>query len=103
LDIVKGACSKPEDRGTLGATESQAILTEGMRRYGEPEISERGVVSWRAGRTLLARGSDERGLYRIVMVSTGPGYDSCSAEHMSISGHPLSDHWMKFLPNNGAR
>ena len=23
----------------------QAILAEGMRRYGEPEISERGVVS----------------------------------------------------------
>ena len=41
----------------------QAILAEGMRRYGEPEISERGVVSWSAGRTLLARGSDERGLY----------------------------------------
>src|SRR5215471_13218987 len=64
----------------------QAILAEGMRRYGEPEISEQGVVNWSAGRTLLARGSDERGLYRIVMVSTGPGYDSCSAEHMSISG-----------------
>ena len=41
----------------------QAILAEGMRRYGEPEISERGVVNWSAGRTLLARGSDERGLY----------------------------------------
>lgn len=81
----------------------QAILAEGMRRYGEPEISERGVVSWSAGRTLLARGSDERGLYRIVMVSTGPGYDSCSAEHMSISGHFLTDHWMKFLPNNSPR
>ena len=91
---LAGFCPKTEERDKV-----QAILAEGMRRYGEPEISERGVVSWSAGRTLLARGSDERGLYRIVMVSTGPGYDSCSQEH----GHPLSDHWMKFLPNHGAR
>ena len=77
----------------------QAILAEGMRRYGEAEISEQGVVNWSAGRTVLARTSDEQGLHRIVMVSTGPGYDTCSKEH----GHPLSDHWMKFLPNNGSR
>ena len=44
----------------------QAILAEGVRRYGEPEISERGVVNWSAGRTLFARASDERGLDRIV-------------------------------------
>jgi hypothetical protein len=32
-------------------------------------------VNWSAGRTLLARGSDERGQYRVVMVSIGPGYE----------------------------
>ena len=77
----------------------QAILAEGRRRYGEAEISEQGIVNWSEGRTVLARTSDEQGLYRIIMVSTGPGYDACSREH----GHPLSDHWMKLLPNNGAR
>ena len=77
----------------------QAILAEGMRRYGEAEISEQGVVNWSAGRTVMARTSDEQGLHRIIMVSTGPGYDACSQEH----GHPLSDHWMKLLPNHGAR
>ena len=81
----------------------QAILAEGIRRYGEPEILEGGVVNWSAGRTLFARALDERDLHRIVMVSTGPGYDSCSAEHRSITGHFLTDHWMKFLPNNSAR
>jgi len=35
----------------------------------------------------------------ITDVATGPGYDTCSQEH----GHPLSDHWKKFLPNNGVR
>jgi hypothetical protein len=77
----------------------QAILAEGIRRYGEPEISERGLVNWSTGRTVMARTSDEQGLHRIIMVSTGPGYDTCSQEH----GHPLSDHWMKLLPNNSAR
>jgi hypothetical protein len=55
-----------------------AILAEGMRRYGEAEISEQGIVNWSAGRTVLARTSDEQGLHRIVMVSTGPGHDTCS-------------------------
>ena len=77
----------------------QAILAEGMRRYGEADISEQGIVNWSAGRTVMARTSDEQGLHRIIMVSTGPGYDACSQEH----GHPLSDHWMKLLPNHGAR
>jgi hypothetical protein len=81
----------------------QAILAEGMRRYGKPEISEQGIVKWSAGRTVLARSSDEQGLHRIVMVSTGPGYDTCSEEYMSTTGHPLTDHWMRFLSNNGAR
>jgi hypothetical protein len=77
----------------------QAILAEGRSRYGEAEISDQGIVNWREGRTVLARTSDEQGLHRIIMASTGPGYDTCSQEH----GHPLSDHWMKLLPNNSAR
>jgi hypothetical protein len=81
----------------------QAVLAEGMRRYGEPEISEQGIVNWSAGRTVLARSSDEQGLHRIVMVSTGPEYDTCSEEHMSMTGHPLKDHWMRFLSNIRAK
>jgi len=37
---LAGFCPKTEERDKV-----QAILAEGMRRYGEPEISERGVVS----------------------------------------------------------
>jgi hypothetical protein len=29
------------------------------------------------------------------MASNGPKIDACSQEH----GHPVSDHWMQFLPN----
>jgi hypothetical protein len=81
----------------------EAIVAEGNRRYGKAEIAERGIIQWPAGRTLVAAISNDQGLHRIIMVSTGPGFDTCSEEHRSITGHPISDHWMRFLPNNSIR
>ena len=78
----------------------EAILAEGTRRYGKPEIAERGMIRWSAGRTIVATTSHDRRLGRIVMVSTGPGFDACSEEHESITGHPANDYWMRFLPNS---
>lgn len=80
----------------------EAVLAEGIRRYGKAEISEQGNIYWSAGRTFVARKSFGPGLYRIIMASTGPGFDTCSEEHMSMTGHPMNDHWMRFLPNNSA-
>jgi hypothetical protein len=77
----------------------QSVLAEGTRRYGEAEIAERGIIHWNAGRITVATISDDQGLHRIVMVSTGPGLDACSEEHKSITGHPVSNHWMRFLPH----
>jgi hypothetical protein len=79
------------------------IIAEGTRRYGKAEIGERGIIHWSAGRTTLAIISNDQGLHRIVMVSTGPGFDTCSEEHKSITGHPVSDHWMRFLPNTDTK
>jgi hypothetical protein len=83
--------SASEERDKLAT-----VLAEGTRRYGKAEIAERGIIHWSAGRTTI---STDQGLHRIVMVSTGPGFDTCSEEHKSITGHPVSDHWMRFLPN----
>jgi hypothetical protein len=47
------------------------------------------------GQTTVAAGSNNQGLHRIFMASNGPGVAACSEEH----GHPVSDHWMKFLSN----
>jgi hypothetical protein len=80
--------------------ELEAILAEATRRYGKAEMAERGIIRWNAGQTALAVISNDQGLNRIVMVSSGPGFDTCSEKHKSITGHPLSDHWMRFLPNN---
>jgi hypothetical protein len=87
--------SASEEHDKLGA-----ILAEGIRRYGEPEIAEQGLIRWSAGRTMAATTSNDRGLGRIIMVSTGPGFDACSEEHKSLTGHPASDYWMRFLPNS---
>jgi hypothetical protein len=58
----------------------QAILAEGMCRYGEAEISEQGVVNWSAGRTVMARtlwvksGGDDR-IHTAVHVRFAPKAD----------------------------
>jgi hypothetical protein len=81
----------------------EAALAEGIRRYGNAEVSEQGIIYWSAGRTTVTRKSFGQDLHRILMASTGPGFDICSDEHKSMTGHPLNDHLMRFLPNNGHR
>jgi hypothetical protein len=72
-----------------------SIFAEGNRRYGKAEAGERGTLRWNGGQTTVAAVSNDQGLHRIFMASNGPKIDACSQEH----GHPVSDHWMQFLPN----
>jgi hypothetical protein len=72
-----------------------SIFAESTRRYGKAEVGERGTVRWNGGQTTVAAVSNDQGLHRIFMASSGPRLDICSEEH----GHPVSDHWMQFLPN----
>src|SRR5262245_8303105 len=76
----------------------ETIFAEGVRQHGEPEILERGIISWSAGGTVMARISTDQGR-RIMMVSIGPEFGACSEQHKSHTGHPISDHWMRFLPD----
>jgi hypothetical protein len=73
----------------------EAIFAQATGRYGEPEAGERGLIRWNGGQTVLAAVSTDQGLHRIFMASNGPRLDKCSEEH----GHPVSDHWMQFPPN----
>ena len=70
------------------------IFEEGDRRYGKAEAGERETLRWNGGQTTVAAVSNDQGLHRIFMASNGPSLDTCSEEH----GHPVSDHWMQFLP-----
>jgi hypothetical protein len=72
----------------------QAILAEATSRYGKAEEGERGLVQWNGGQTMLAAVSNDQGLHRIFMARNGPRFETCSEEH----GHPISDHWMQFVP-----
>ena len=71
-----------------------SIFAEGNGRYGKAEEGENGSVQWNGGQTVLAAVSTDEGLHRIFMASNGPRLDTCAEEH----GHPVSDHWMHFLP-----
>jgi hypothetical protein len=74
----------------------ESIMAESTRRYGKAEATERGIIQWNGGQTMVAAVSNDQGLHRIFMASSGPGLDTCSQEH----GHPVSDHWMQFLQQN---
>jgi hypothetical protein len=79
------------------------IVAEGNRRYGQAELEARGIIHWSAGHTSAFTISDDLGLRGIAMVSTGPGLEACSQEHESLTGHSVSDHWMRFLPNDAGK
>jgi hypothetical protein len=87
----------------LSVIEMQAkfeeILSEGVRQHGKTETIERGVIKWSAAGTLMARISNGQRFDRILMVSVGPRLDSCSEEHRMLTGHSLSDHWIRYLPS----
>jgi hypothetical protein len=81
--------SNSEERDKL-----DSIFAEGNHRYGKAEAGERETLRWNGGQTTVAAVSNDQGLHRIFMASNGPSLDACSVEH----GHPVSDHWMQFLP-----
>src|SRR5271166_3909797 len=81
--------SDSEENAMLGS-----IFKEVDSRYGKAEAGARGTLRWNGGQTTLAAVSNDQGLHRIFMASNGPTLDTCSEEH----GHPVSNHWMQFLP-----
>lgn len=75
-----------------------ALLTEGLRRYGQPDTDQHGTQFWNTGRMLIAEAAVGDTLRRIIMVSWGPDFEACSDQHKALTGHGVSDHWMRFLP-----
>lgn len=71
----------------------EPIYREGVRRYGEPEKDGRPeTVVWPAGHTLLAVRSVEGAHKRLIMISAGDQYETCSAKHEASTGHPATVH-----------
>src|SRR5262249_51413057 len=56
-------------------------------------------VEWRQKMT----GISDKGLYRVLMASAGPGFDTCANEHDSMTGPPMRDHWNRHFLDSGSQ
>jgi len=89
----------------LSANEAVAkftqIVAQGVQRYGESKVTPEGALAWQNGRIEIVRVSEPDGKHRLLMVSRGPDFDPCSAEHDLASDQALRSRWLHRpeLPN----
>ena len=76
-------------------------LALGGQRYGESKPTSGGALGWKNGRIEALSVSELDGTHRILMVSRGPNFDACSAEHDRASDQSLRTRWLRRfeLPN----
>ena len=73
------------------------ILAVGGERYGESKPTSGGALGWENGRIEALSVSETDGTHRILMVSRGPDFDACSAEHDRASDQSLRTRWLRRL------
>jgi len=73
------------------------ILAVGGERYGESKPTSGGALGWENGRIEALSVSEPDGTHRILMVSRGPDFDACSAEHDRASDQSLRTRWLRRL------
>ena len=83
----------------LSANEATAkfvqVVTETVQKYGESEPTPEGALAWGNGRIEALSVSEPDGMHRILMVSRGPDFDACSAEHDLASDQSLRTRWLR--------
>jgi hypothetical protein len=64
------------------------IYAEGAQRHGEADEGDlnRGTVGWSREGIGMRIDREEQGGYRVIMISDGPEFQQCRAEHRQISG-----------------
>lgn len=73
------------------------IVAEGVNKYGESKPTSEGALAWENGRIEAISVSEPDGNHRILMVSRGPDFGSCSAEHDLASDQALRTRWLRRL------
>ena len=73
------------------------IVAEGVRKYGESKHTSEGTVAWENRRVEAVSVAEPDGRHRILMVSRGPDFDSCAAEHDKTSDVALQARWLSRL------
>ena len=71
------------------------IVAEAVRKYGESEPTPLGALAWANGRVEAISVSESDGMHRILMVSRGPDFDACSAEHDRTADERLRTRWLR--------
>jgi hypothetical protein len=79
------------------ASKFMRVLAVGGQRYGESEPTSGGALGWENGRIEALSVSELDGTHRILMVSRGPDFDACSAEHDRASDQSLRTQWLRRL------
>jgi hypothetical protein len=73
------------------------VVADGVQKYGESEPTPGGALAWEKGRIEALSVSEPDGTHRILMVSRGPDFDACSAEHDLASDQTLRTRWLRRL------
>jgi len=77
------------------------VVAKSVERYGESKVTPEGSLAWRNRRIEAVSVSEPDGKHRLLMVSRGPDFDPCSAEHDLASHQALRSRWLHRpeLPN----
>jgi len=71
------------------------VVAEGAQKYGESKPTPEGALAWENGRIEALSVSEPNGTHRILMVSRGPDFGACSAEHDLASNQSLRTRWLR--------
>src|SRR5215218_3118219 len=71
------------------------VVAEAVQKYGESEPTPLGALAWANGRVEAISVSEPDGMHRILMVSRGPDFDACSAEHDRAADQRLRTRWLR--------
>jgi hypothetical protein len=70
------------------------VVAEGAQKYGESMPTPEGALAWENGRIEVLSVSEPNETHRILMVSRGPDFGACSAEHDLTSNQSLRTRWL---------
>jgi hypothetical protein len=73
------------------------IVAQGVQKYGESKPTPEGALAWENGRIEATSVSEPDGNHRILMVSRGPDFGSCSTAHDLASDQRLRTRWLRRL------
>lgn len=101
LDVCKREGLQQISWASRALTTSEAtaklaqVVAAGVQKYGESRPAPEGTLAWGNGRIEVLSVSEPDGMHRILMVSRGPDFDACAADHDLASDQSLKTRWLR--------